>query len=82
MLLAGSRSSPGRWVITAACAPVLVAAALLAGAALPALAAAPWLAVAALYSAFCDWSYHDLMATGSRLAAALQTVPSRRRTRW
>jgi len=72
VLLAGSRSSPGRRVITAACAPVLVAAALLAGAALPAMAAAPWLAVAALYSAFRDWSYRDLVATGPRLAAALR----------
>ena len=41
VLLAGCRSSPRRWVITAACTLVLAAAALLAGAVLPALAAAP-----------------------------------------
>jgi hypothetical protein len=72
VLLAGCRSSPGRWVITAACAPVLAAAALLADAALPALAAAPWLVIAALYSAFRDRSYRDLVAAGPRLAAALR----------
>jgi hypothetical protein len=71
-LLAGCRSSPGRWIITAACVPVLVAAALLAGAALPVLAAAPWLAIAGLYSAFRDQSYRDLVAAGPRLAAALR----------
>jgi hypothetical protein len=80
VLLAGCRSSPGRWVITAACAPVLAAAALLAGAALPALAAAPWLAIAGLYSAFRDWSYRDLVAAGPRLTAAMRrargAVPS------
>jgi hypothetical protein len=72
VLLAGCRSSPGRWVITAACAPVLAAVALLADAALPALAAAPWLVIAALYSAFRDYSYRDLVAAGPRLAAALR----------
>jgi hypothetical protein len=71
-LLAGGRSSMGRWVVTAACAPVLAAAALLAGAALPVLAAAPWLAIAGLYSAFRGWSYRDLVAAGPRLAAALR----------
>ena len=71
VLLAGCRSSPGRWVITAACAPLLAGAALLAGAVLPVLAAAPWLAVAALYSVFRDQSYRDLVAAGPRLAAAL-----------
>jgi hypothetical protein len=80
-LLAGCRGSPGRWIITVACAPALVAAAaLLARPALPILVAAPWLAVAGVYSAFRDWSYHDLAAAGSRLAAALskarQTTPS------
>ena len=74
VLLAGCRSSPGRWVITAACAPLLAGAALLAGAVLPVLATAPWLAVATLYSAFRDWSYHDLVVAGPRLAAALRKV--------
>ena len=72
VLLAGGRSSPGRWAITAACVPVLTAVALLAGAALPVLAAAPWLAIAGLYSAFRDQSYRDLVGAGSRLAAALR----------
>jgi hypothetical protein len=72
VLLAGCRNSPGRWVITAACGLLLTAATLLAGAALPALAAAPWLAIAALYSAFRDQSYRDLVAAGPRLAAALR----------
>ena len=71
-LLAGCRSSLGRWVITAACAPVLAAAAVLAGAALPVLAAAPWLAVAGLYGAFRGWSYRGLVAAGPRLAAVLR----------
>ena len=72
-LLAGCRSSPGRWVITVACSPALVAAAaLLARPALPILVAAPWLAIAGVYSAFRDWSYHDLAAAGPRLAAALR----------
>ena len=70
--LAGCGSSLRRWVITATCAPLLAAAALMAGAALPTLAAAPWLAVAALYSAFRDQSYRDLVAAGPRLAAALR----------
>jgi hypothetical protein len=51
---------------------VLAAVALLADAALPALAAAPWLVIAALYSAFRDRSYRDLVAAGPRLAAALR----------
>jgi hypothetical protein len=72
VLLAGCRSSPGRWVITAACAPALAAAAVLAGGALPVLAAAPWLAIAGLYSAFRDQSYRDLVAAGPRLAAVLR----------
>jgi hypothetical protein len=72
VLLAGCQSSPGRWVIAAACAPVLAAAALMADAALPALAAAPWLAIAGLYSAFRGQSYCDLVAAGPRLAAALR----------
>ena len=72
VLLAGCRSSPGRWVTTAACAPALAAAAIMAGAVLPVLAAAPWLAVAALHSAFRDQSYRDLVAAGPRLAAALR----------
>jgi hypothetical protein len=79
-LLAGCRGSLGRWVVTAACAPALLAAAVAAGAALPALAIAPWLAMAGVYSAFRDWSYHDLVAAGPRLAAALKkarrTTPS------
>ena len=72
VLLAGCGSSLRRWVITATCAPLLAAAALMAGAALPTLAAAPWLAVAALYSAFRDQSYRDLVAAGPRLTAALR----------
>jgi hypothetical protein len=71
VLLAGCGSSLGRWVIAAACAPLLAGAALLADAALPVLAAAPWLAIAGLYSAFRDQSYRDLVAAGPRLAAAL-----------
>jgi hypothetical protein len=71
-LLAGCRGTLGRWVVTVACATALVAAAVAAGAALPALAVAPWLAIASVYSAFRDWSYHDLVAAGPRLAAALR----------
>ncbi len=74
VLLAGCRSSPGRWVAVSAGAPALAGAALAAGAALPLLAAAPWLVIACLYSAFCDWSYRDLVAAGPRLAAALRKV--------
>jgi hypothetical protein len=78
VLLAGCRTSPGRWVVTVACAPALVAAAVAAVAALPGLtvapwlAMAPWLAIATVYSAFRDWSYHDLVAAGPRLTTALK----------
>ena len=68
-MLAGSRTQRLRWVVTVIWAPVLVAAALPARPALPALAAAPWLVIGGVYTAFCGWSYRDLLTMGAGRAA-------------
>ncbi len=69
VLLARCRSSPGRWVTTAAASAALIGAAYLARPALPVLVGLPWLAIASIYSAFHGWSYRDLVAAAPRLAA-------------
>jgi hypothetical protein len=63
-LLARCRSQRSRWVVTGIWAPLLVAAALPAGPARPLLAGPPWLVIAGVYTAFCGWSYRDLLTMG------------------
>ena len=57
LLLARCRSALGRWVITGAGFPALIAAAFLGGTAVPVLVGVPWAAIAVLYSAFHGCSY-------------------------
>jgi hypothetical protein len=52
-------------VVTAGWAPVLVTAAIPARPALPVLAGVPWLVIAGVYTAFCGWSYRDLLTIGA-----------------
>jgi len=63
-LVARGRTQRLRWAVTVIWAPVLVAAALPARPALPLLAGVPWLVIAAVYTAFCGWSYRDLLRMG------------------
>jgi hypothetical protein len=67
VLLARCASGMARWLATAVCAPALIAAGLLARPALPVLAGIPWLVIAAVYTTFHGWSYHDLVESGPRL---------------
>ena len=60
-LVARSRTQRLRWAVTVISALVLVAAALPARPALPVLAGVPWLVIAGVYTAFCGWSYRDLL---------------------
>jgi hypothetical protein len=71
-VLAACRSQRLRWAVTAGWAPVPVAAALPARPALPVLAGVPWLVIAGVYTAFCGWSYRDLLAMGARKLAGHQ----------
>jgi len=63
-LLARCRSQRLRWVVTGIWAPLLVAAALPAGPARPLLVGLPWLVTGGVYTAFCGWSYRDLLTMG------------------
>jgi hypothetical protein len=63
-LLARCRGQRSRWVVTAGWVPVLVAAALPARPALPVLPGLPWLVIGGVYTAFCGWSYRDLLTMG------------------
>lgn len=72
VLSARFRGGPGPWLTTAVLASALIGVARLADPARPFLACVPWLAVAVVYNAFQAWSYHDLVAGGPRLAAALR----------
>jgi hypothetical protein len=78
-LLARCRSQRSRYVVTAGWTPVLVAAALPAGPALPVLAGVPWLLIGGVYTAFCGWSYRDLLAMGpgqaSRKVSDISNLP-------
>jgi hypothetical protein len=73
--LAGCRSQRLRWVVTVIWAPVLVAAALPARPALPVLAGVPWLVIAGVYTAFCGWSYCDLLAMGAGKVPDIGNLP-------
>jgi 4-hydroxybenzoate polyprenyltransferase len=68
VLLARCRGARGRWLVAAAWAPVLVAAALPAAPGLPVLAGVPWLAISGVYATLRGWSYRDLL-TASPAAA-------------
>jgi hypothetical protein len=78
-LLARCRTQRSRWAVTVIWAPVLVAVALPAGPALPVLTGVPWLVIAGVYTAFCGWSYRDLLTMGpgqaSRKVSDISNLP-------
>jgi hypothetical protein len=75
VVLASCRGQRLRWAVTAGWYPVLLAAALPARPALPVLAGLPWLVIGGVYTAFCGWSYRDLLAMGARKVPDISNLP-------